>query len=98
MTMNAKGKGNRNERKTRDYWYSVYGATIVIKAGASLGAFDLIAIGKDFIDLIQVKSNSWPRPKEREEMKAYHPLIPSIAKILMVRWNDRAKSPLIRQL
>ncbi len=64
MIKNAKAKGSRSERKVRDdfeargWW--------VIKAGGSLGMWDLVCLHPDHgANLIQVKSNGWPGPQER---------------------------------
>lgn len=53
--MNRKAKGSRREREAlRILEKQGYNVT---KSGASLGLFDLIAINKEHIRLIQVKSN-----------------------------------------
>jgi len=70
MIKNAKAKGARSERRVRDFfeirgWY-------VIKAGGSLGIWDLICLHPDYgVDLIQVKSNRPPGPKERAGLCAF---------------------------
>lgn len=62
----SKAKGSRWERECKrmleaeGYW--------VTKAGGSLGAFDLVAIGNLNIRLIQCKCNTWATPKERAAM------------------------------
>lgn len=65
--MNAKRKGNRNERRTRD-WYLDKGATYVVKAGGSLGLYDLVVFWVHHVDFVQVKTNRWPSPRERAAM------------------------------
>jgi len=63
-----KDKGNRRERQAKavleaDGW-------LVVKAGGSLGLFDLVALHVDYgVLLVQVKSN---RPPARAEMDALH--------------------------
>jgi hypothetical protein len=67
--MSSKEKGSRREREYRD---RLLGANcLVVKAGGSLGAFDLVGIdppdGKH-LHLVQCKSNAWAGPGERAEM------------------------------
>ncbi len=95
--MKTKQKGNRNERKTRDY-YLAQGATYVIKAGASLGLYDLVVIFPDHLDLVQVKSNRWPSPAERAAMIEPINRLPDITRFICVRWDDRKREPKIRYL
>lgn len=88
--MNCKAKGNRRERQTRalleDAGYSV------TKAGASLGVFDLIAIGADNIILVQVKSNRWPGSEELAEIRAFVcPVAVCIKRVY--RWRDGCTEP-----
>ncbi len=90
-----KRKGARTERRTRDYFYQL-GAQTVIKAGGSLGAFDLIAFFPGEVVLAQVKSNAWPGPASRAAMRAC--LNFSYCKKLMVRWDDREREPRLRTL
>lgn len=60
---NAKAKGSRRERQCIKALEDV--GFLCMKAGASLGAWDVIGISKSSIMLVQVKSNRWPG---REEM------------------------------
>jgi Holliday junction resolvase len=56
--MNAKAKGSRNEhRSMRLLEASGYAVT---RAAASLGAWDLVAIGSTDVALVQVKTRDWP--------------------------------------
>jgi hypothetical protein len=112
--MNTKDKGNRNERRTRDWFlraktthwdftdrndtqhgYGVESATAVVKAGASLGKFDLIVIWPHHHDYVQVKSNRWPSPAERREMLTDLDRYPPDVRIIAVRWDDRCNEPRI---
>jgi len=55
--MNAKRKGTRNEhRSMRLLEAAGYSVT---RAAASLGDWDIIAIGPVDVILVQVKSNAW---------------------------------------
>ena len=92
--MNAKGKGSRRERQTMKLLESRgYACT---RAAASLGTFDVIAIGPDDVLLCQVKSNVWPRSAEMEAIEAF-PCPPGVRKIVH-RWKDRAAAPDVREI
>lgn len=69
MIKNAKAKGSRREREVRDIFISK--GYHVVKAGGSLGAFDLVAVAKTNLNpmfaLIQVKSN-YISPQEVQEI------------------------------
>ena len=64
------------------------------RSGASLGVFDVIAIGPHTVRLIQVKANRWPRRAEHEaieRVRCGH----GVSKEVW-RWNDREPAPIIR--
>ncbi|MBI3425030.1 MAG: hypothetical protein HY011_19005 [Acidobacteria bacterium] len=87
--MNAKAKGNRNEYKTiRMLEAAGYQCT---RAAASLGAFDVIAVGPADVLLVQVKSNAWPRAVELAALAAF-PCPPNCRKEIH-RWRDRQPQP-----
>lgn len=88
-----KRRGGHNERRARDYLYQI-GATRVVKSGASLGEFDLVAFFPGEVVLVQVKSNTWPGPQERANMRAV--LNYTYVKKIMLRWDDRAREPQLR--
>ena len=95
---NAKAKGARRERRTRDWLLSeepegIGGYQYVIKAGGSLGMFDLVAIGWRGVLLVQVKSNGLPPPKERALISAAR--VPSFCKKEIWVWYDRRPEPRI---
>lgn len=55
--MNTKAKGNRQEHRSMQLLESPgYCCT---KSGASLGVFDVVAIGPTDVVLLQCKSNDW---------------------------------------
>jgi Holliday junction resolvase len=87
--MNRKAKGSRRERQTRDLLREQEYA--VMKAGASLGIFDLIGIGKTDFVLAQVKSNRWPESKEMEAIRAFE--CPANCRKVVYRWRDYVKEP-----
>jgi Holliday junction resolvase-like predicted endonuclease len=99
LIKNPKQKGSRNERKSRD-WLLAEGALYVIKAGGSLGQFDLVAIGKGTVELVQVKTNRWPAPAEIEELIKTRDKIAEYKqfRISIHRWDDFAREPLVRYL
>lgn len=90
--MNRKAKGGRNERKARDILekegYSV------CKSGGSLGVWDLIAINRERIRLIQVKTNNQPSKLELDKMKLFE--APSNTTKELWVFIDWKKQPLIR--
>lgn len=92
--MNYKAKGSRNERRSRDL-FKAQGYE-VMKAGASLGVFDLIAVGPSDIILAQVKTNSWPSKQEMTRIEEL-PCPPNCKKIVH-RWRDRVGVPDVREV
>jgi len=76
MLKNPKAKGNRRERQARDKL--IADGYYVIKAGGSLGVFDLIALvdprqfkeGLPIVRCVQVKSNYCP-PKVINEIECF---------------------------
>ena len=94
MIRNAKRKGSRNEHKTiRRLEEMGYRCT---RAAGSLGEFDIVAIGRHDIRLVQVKSNCFPGPAERETIELV-PAPPNAVKELW-RWDDHARRPRIQEL
>ncbi len=94
--MNTKAKGNRLEYKTikllRAAGYQC------MRSAASLGPFDIIATNRLGMRCIQVKANGWPRPEERESLRAAGKNLPSQATVECWRWNDGDREPLIKLL
>jgi Holliday junction resolvase len=90
--MNAKAKGSRTEYKSIALLEAQgYKCT---RAAASLGVFDIIAIGPTDIQLVQCKSNRWAGAEEMETMRQF-PAPPNAWK-LVHRWRDRQSEPDIR--
>lgn len=86
---NAKRKGSRNEHRCMKILEAAgYACT---RAAASLGVFDIVAINRHGVRLIQVKSNRAPAPAEREAMQLF-PAPPSCTKEYWV-FVDRRKDP-----
>lgn len=92
--MNAKRKGSRAEHRSMKLLEAMgYACT---RAAASLGTFDIVAIGPTDIVLVQVKSNQWPRSDEMEQMRMFR--APPNARRLIHRWRDRVRLPDIKEL
>ena len=94
--MNKKAKGNRLERKTIHRLTAA--GYVCIRSAASLGPFDILAINPLGIRCIQVKSNDWPRPEERESLRNAVRMLPPNTFVECWRWNDGAREPLIKGL
>ena len=90
--MNCKRKGTRNEHRAirllREAGYSC------TRSGASLGAWDIVAIGPNDVRLVQCKSNRWPSKEEIHKMELFP--APAGCIKLVFRFDDRKKEPLIR--
>jgi len=67
-----------------------------MKAGGSLGAFDVIGIGSQDVVLLQVKSNAWPGSSEMQTIKEF--VAPRNARKLVHRWRDRVRVPDVREV
>jgi Holliday junction resolvase len=92
--MNAKAKGNRTEYKSiRVLEAAGYRVT---RAAASLGVFDLVAIGSDDVLLIQCKSNRWPGTEETAAIRSFP--APANARKLVHRWRDRQMAPDVMEI
>lgn len=92
MLINAKRKGGRNERRAKKE-LEMHGYK-AMKAGASLGAFDLIAISRHLLLLVQCKSNKWPSPAERKKIEQFDAPFGAIK--MLWRYNDRKVKPSLR--
>lgn len=92
--MNTKAKGSRNERRSMVLLEA--GGFHCTKSGASLGCFDVVGISASGVVLVQVKSNRWPDHMEMEAMRDFP--APSNATKLVHRWNDRQRSPLVKEV
>jgi hypothetical protein len=89
---NAKGKGARQELRAKHHLeLNGYKA---MKAGGSLGAFDLIAVNGHALLLVQVKSNCFPPPHERKAIEEFD--APWSALKILWRYDDRKKEPRLK--
>ena len=92
--MNAKAKGTRNEhRSIRLLEAAGYRCC---RSAASLGAWDVVAIGPVDVVLVQVKSNAWPGSVEMETLRGF--TTPGNCHRLVHRWRDRQHLPDVREL
>src|SRR5262249_55596678 len=67
--MNRKAKGSRNEHRSMAILEATgYRCT---RAPASLGVFDIVAIGSVDVLLLQVKTRDWPGTVEMESIKMF---------------------------
>jgi len=92
----CKRKGNRLEQKTIAKLSAA--GYLCIRSAGSQGPFDVLALSPLGIRCIQVKSNDWPRPEEREGLRMAAMGLPSNARIECWRWNDNAREPIIKRL
>lgn len=92
--MNKKAKGSRNEyRSIRLFEGEGYRC---FRAAASLGAFDVIAIGPIDVILCQVKTRDWPGLAEMEAIKSFR--APVNCRKVVHRWRDGERSPDVREV
>jgi uncharacterized protein with GYD domain len=90
----GKRKGARNERRSIALLEAVgYRCT---RAAASLGAWDVIAIGRTDIVLVQVKTRDWPGAAEMETLRQFP--APPNARKLVHRWRDGQRRPDVREV
>ena len=92
--MNAKAKGTRNEHRSMAILEAAgYRCT---RAAASLGAWDVVGIGRTDVILCQVKSRDWPGLVEMETLKDFP--CPSNAKRIIHRWRHRQRLPDVKEI
>ena len=92
--MNCKAKGTANEHRSRKLLEAV--GYSVIRAGASLGVFDLIAVGSHDVIGVQVKTGRLPSPAERESMRLF--VGPPNFKRLIHVWYPRQRQPRVEEV
>lgn len=92
--MNRKGKGTRNEHRSIQLLEAA-GYTCT-RAAASLGVWDIVAIGSTDVVLVQVKTRDWPGLVEMEDLRAFP--APANARKLIHRWRNRQRLPDVREL
>jgi len=92
--MDGKAKGTRAEHKARRILEAA-GYTC-LKAGGSLGLFDLVALGSTDVRCIQVKANKYCSAVEREQLQLL--VVPANVSKEIWRFRDRVRDPLIERL
>jgi Holliday junction resolvase len=93
--MNTKAKGSRAERRAMRILEAA--GYVCTKAGASLGLFDVVAIGPMDVRLVQVKSGGeYLSGVEREQITALQ--VPANCSREAWRFPDRCRQPLIERL
>ena len=92
--MNTSAKGARVERRARAILEGA--GFLVVRAAASKGAFDLIALDGVCIRCIQIKANGYASAVEREQLRLVP--LPSCASREIWRFVDRRREPLIERL
>lgn len=90
----ARAKGRRNEWRSRQILEAA-GYT-VIRAGGSLGEWDLIGFRADGGMLVQVKTRDWPGRIEMEILREF--IAPPHFVKLVHRWRDRERTPDVQTL
>lgn len=88
--MKNKAKGYRREYQARKLLEKT--DFDVVRAGGSIGIFDLIAWNRKQIRFIQVKSN-WCSPQEREAIREYKNCPPNSTKEIWIYKNGDRNNP-----
>jgi Holliday junction resolvase len=93
--MNGKRKGTNAERRAMKLLEAA--GYLCMRAGASLGVFDVLALGAHDIKAIQVKSGTrYCSALEREQLQLVQ-VPPNVSKEIW-RFPDRCRAPLIERL
>jgi Holliday junction resolvase len=92
--INAKAKGTRLELKTMRVLEKAGYKTC--RSAASLGEWDVIAVGATNVRLVQVKANRRPGSVEMETLRSF--VAPSNCSREVWVWKDRAREPIIEVL
>jgi hypothetical protein len=92
--MNAKRKGTRNEHRSMGVLEAAgYRCT---RSAASLGEWDIVAIGSSDVVLLQVKTGRWPGAAEMECLELF--VVPPGVRKLVHRWMPRRRLPDVREV
>lgn len=92
--MNTKRKGNRNERRSMAIFEAA--GYLCCRSAASLGMFDIVAIGPHDVILCQVKTRDWPCANEMELLREFKK--PTYARVVLHRWRDRVRLPDVSEI
>jgi len=92
--MNSKRKGTLREHRSMALLEA--SGYQCVRAAASLGCWDIVAIGSQDIILLQVKSRDWPGSAEMETLQAF-PCPPNCRRLIH-RWRDFQRVPDVKEL
>ena len=92
--LNAKRKGTRNEHKSIKVLEAA--GYRCMRSAASLGEWDIVAIGSRDVVLCQVKTRDWQGTVEMETLREF-PVPPNCRK-LVHRWRKRQRLPDTKEL
>lgn len=67
-----------------------------IRSAASLGCWDIVAIGSHDVLLVQVKSRDWPGTAEVQTLMEF-PAPPGVHKMIH-RWRDHQRLPDVKEV
>ena len=67
-----------------------------MRAGASLGAWDIIGVSAEAVVLVQVKTRDWPGAAEMKTLRDFP--APPDAKKVVHRWRDRERHPDVKAI
>jgi len=90
--MNRKAKGARNERRSRKMLENL--GYKCMKAGGSLGVWDLIGINRDRAVLVQVKTGAWPGTEEMIRIMDFE--CPDQFIKILHKWMPRKRMPEVK--
>jgi Holliday junction resolvase len=94
MIKNRKAKGNRNEHRSIAILEAAgYRCT---RSAASLGCWDIVAVGATGFVLVQVKSRDYPGTVEMETLRGF--AVPPNCKKLIHRWRARQRLPDVKEV
>src|SRR5690242_6681435 len=92
--VNSKRKGSRNEHRSMAILEAAgYRCT---RSAASLGEWDIVALGSVDVVLVQVKTRDWPGAMERRVLEDFR--VPVGVRKLIHRWRDRQRLPDVQEV
>ena len=94
MIKNPKAKGTKREHRSMALLEAA--GYRCVRAGASLGVWDIVGIGTTDVVLCQVKSRDWPGTAEMETLTDF-PCAPFCRKLIH-RWKDHQRLPDVKEL
>ncbi|MGQ0703522.1 MAG: hypothetical protein ACT4PM_10365 [Gemmatimonadales bacterium] len=90
----SKAKGTRNEHRSIALLEAA--GYVCIRAAASLGVWDIVAISGTDVLLVQCKTRDWPGTVEMEALRSF--VAPPNCRRLVHRWRNRQRMPDVREL